>query len=50
MLKFVYNSIKNANISQSFFELNYNYNLYMLFEKDINSYSCLKMANVLTIK
>ena len=50
MVEFVYNNAKNINIGYIFFERNYEYHLYVSYEKNLNLYSKLKSAKKLFSK
>lgn len=47
MVKFMFNNIKNASTSYTFFELNYGYHPHMSYEEDINSWSKFKTVDKL---
>lgn len=48
MIKFAYNNIKNISISYKLFELKYYYYLRESFDKNIDFFLSLKIANDLT--
>lgn len=50
MAKFAYNNAKNASIGHILFELNCGYHLYISYNKDIDSYSRLKLTKKLLSK
>lgn len=45
MAKFIYNNAKNASTSYMFFELNYDYQPYVSYKKDIDPYFKSKLAD-----
>lgn len=45
MAKFTFNNAKNASIGYMLFKLNYNYYFWILYKKDINSRSKLKITD-----
>ena len=47
---FAYNNAKNANISHTFFELNYRYYPYVYYKKDLDFHSKLKTKEKLSSK
>ena len=48
--KFVYNNVKNASISHISFELNYGYHPCVSYEKNLDYYSKLEIAQKLSFK
>ena len=50
MAEFMYNNAKNTSTSQTVFELNYSYHLYISFKEDINPCFQFKTANKLSAK
>lgn len=43
--KFIYKNIKNSNNNNIFFNLYYNYYLYVIYKKDVDFYCKSKTAN-----
>ena len=50
MAKFIYNNIKNANTNHIFFKLNCKYYFYIFYEKNLDLYSKLRIAEELSLK
>ena len=45
MIKLTYKNIKNINLSYIFYNINYNYYLYILYIKNIKFYLKFEIAN-----
>ena len=50
MAKFIYNNAKNTNINHIFFKFNYRYYFYVLYKKNLDLYSKLKIVKKLFFK